>query len=134
MHNEGWLHRLFQPKEPLSIPHGRAYKVALRTVHLMAISVLVGGHAFSAPVSALRPWLYVAIATGAGMILLETGRVCTSCLKAGECFFSANWPCYVGYPLLGNSGSRFFSWLWRLLPSALTCLQGFGITRCCIAE
>jgi len=73
MHNEGWLHRLFQPKDQLSIPHGRVYKVTLRTVHLMAISVLVGGHAFSAPVSALRPLLYVAIATGAGMILLEAG-------------------------------------------------------------
>lgn len=73
MHNEGWLHRLFQPMEPRSIPHGRVYKVALRTAHLMAISILVGGHAFSAPVSALRPLLYLAIATGVGMILLETG-------------------------------------------------------------
>jgi hypothetical protein len=73
MHNQGWLHRLIQPKEPWSIPHGRFYKVTLRTAHLMAISVLVGGHAFSAPVSALRPLLYVAIATGAGMILLEAG-------------------------------------------------------------
>ena len=73
MHNEGWLHRLFQPMEPPSIPHGRVYKVALRTAHLMATSVLVGGHAFGAPVSALRPLLYVAIATGAGLILLETG-------------------------------------------------------------
>ena len=73
MQNEGWLHRLFQPKEPLSIPHARLYKVTLRTAHLMAISILVGGHAFSAPVSALRPLLYVAIATGAALILLETG-------------------------------------------------------------
>jgi hypothetical protein len=73
MHNEGWLHRLFQPREPLPIAHARLYKVTLRTAHLMAISVLVGGHAFSAPVSALRPLLYVAIATGAGMILLEAG-------------------------------------------------------------
>ena len=73
MHNEGWLHRLFQPKEPLPIPHARLYKVTLRTVHLMAISVLVGGHAFGASVGELKPLLYVAIATGAGMILLETG-------------------------------------------------------------
>jgi hypothetical protein len=73
MDNEGWLHRLFQPKEPLPIPHGRLYKVTLRTAHLMAISVLVGGHAFNAPVSALRPLLYAAIVTGVGMILLEAG-------------------------------------------------------------
>ena len=31
------------------MPHARLYKVALRTAHLMAISVLVGGHAFNAP-------------------------------------------------------------------------------------
>ena len=73
MQNESWLDRLFQPMEPLSIPHARFFKVVLRTAHLMAISVLVGGHAFDAPVSALRPLLYVAIGTGAGMILLEAG-------------------------------------------------------------
>jgi len=73
MPNPAWLHRLFQPQEPLPIAHARLYKVTLRTAHLMAISVLVGGHAFSAPVSALKPLLYVAIATGAGMILLEAG-------------------------------------------------------------
>ena len=39
----------------------------------MAISILVGGHAFNAPAGALKPLLYVAIATGAGMVLLETG-------------------------------------------------------------
>ena len=42
----------------------------MRTVHLMAISLLVGGHAFGAA-DPLRPWLYVAIASGAGMIVLE---------------------------------------------------------------
>ena len=39
----------------------------------MAISVLVGGHAFNAPIGALRPWLYAAVVSGIGMILLETG-------------------------------------------------------------
>ena len=73
MQSEGWLHRLFQPMEPFAVPHARLYKVALRTAHLMAISILVGGHAFDAPASALKPLLYVAIATGAGMIVLETG-------------------------------------------------------------
>ncbi len=71
MQNEGWLHRLFPPEPPRSIPYGRLYKITLRTAHLMATSVLVGGHAFSAPVAALRPLLYVAIATGLGMIFLE---------------------------------------------------------------
>lgn len=71
MQNEGWLSRLFAPEQPRSIPYGRVWKITLRTAHLMVISVLVGGHAFSAPVGALRPLLYVAIVTGVGMMILE---------------------------------------------------------------
>jgi len=72
MKNGGWLDRLFlPPAEPPSLPCSRFCKIALRTVHLMAISVLVGGHAFGAPKHALLPWLYAAIVTGAGMIFFE---------------------------------------------------------------
>ena len=69
--NEGWLYRLFRPTSGPRIPYGRAWKITLRTLHLMAISILVGGHVFSAPADQLRPLLYVAIATGIGLILLE---------------------------------------------------------------
>jgi hypothetical protein len=70
--NPGWRDRLFRPPaEARSLPYSRVCKVGLRTAHLMAISVLVGGHAFGAPASTLLPLLYVAIATGAGMILFE---------------------------------------------------------------
>jgi hypothetical protein len=73
--NEGWLRRRFRPAdsftERASIPYTRAWKIALRTVHLMAIGMLFGGHAFHAAAGELKPWLYVAIATGAGMIFFE---------------------------------------------------------------
>jgi hypothetical protein len=72
MKNQDWLDRLFlPPEEAPSLPYSRVYKIALRTAHLMAISVLVGGHAFGAPKHALLPWLYAAIVTGAGMIFFE---------------------------------------------------------------
>ncbi len=71
MRNEGWLYRLFQPEQTGFIPYARVWKITLRTAHLMVTSVLVGGHAFNAPVNALRPLLYFAIATGVGMIFLE---------------------------------------------------------------
>jgi hypothetical protein len=72
MKNHGWLSRLFQPPaEPRSLPYTRPCKIALRTAHLMATSVLVGGHAFEAPPSALLPWLYAAVASGVGMVLFE---------------------------------------------------------------
>jgi hypothetical protein len=71
--SQGWLQRLFQPMLPPPIPYVRAWKIALRTAHLMAAGMLLGGHAFHAPDAALRPWLYLAIASGIGMIALETG-------------------------------------------------------------
>jgi hypothetical protein len=72
MKNQDWLDRLFlPPEEAPSLPCSRFCKIALRTAHLMAISVLVGGHAFGAPKHALLPWLYAAIVTGAGMIFFE---------------------------------------------------------------
>jgi hypothetical protein len=37
----------------------------------MATGTLLGGHAFGAPADQLRPLLYVAIASGAGLIGLE---------------------------------------------------------------
>ena len=37
----------------------------------MAAGILLGGHFFNAPVGALLPWLYLAIASGIGLIALE---------------------------------------------------------------
>ena len=71
MGNQGWFQRLFQPALPPVVPYGRACKIALRTAHLMAAGMLLGGHAFNAPANELRLWLYLAIASGAGLILLE---------------------------------------------------------------
>jgi hypothetical protein len=49
----------------------RVYKLLVRTVHLVAIAGLVGGHMFGAPLAPLRLLLYVSIATGAAMCGLE---------------------------------------------------------------
>ena len=74
-HQQGCYHirviNIFAPEHPQSIPYRRYWSIGLRTVHLVAISILVGGHMFAAPVGLLRPWLDVAIATGAGLIVLE---------------------------------------------------------------
>ena len=52
------------------LPAARLCKVVLRTGHLMATSVLVGGYAFDVPAARLLPWLS-AIATGVAMIFYE---------------------------------------------------------------
>jgi hypothetical protein len=53
------------------IPHVRAWKISLRTVHLIAASILVGGYAFAAPAAQLRLPLFTVVASGTGMVLLE---------------------------------------------------------------
>jgi hypothetical protein len=59
------------PTPKPAIPHARVYSIAFRTLHILAISILVGGHAFNAPAEQLRPLLYVAIVSGIGMAVIE---------------------------------------------------------------
>jgi hypothetical protein len=49
----------------------RVYKLLARTVHLIAIAGLVGGHMFGAPLEPLRLLLYLSIITGVVMCALE---------------------------------------------------------------
>ena len=71
MSTQGWFQRLFEPATPPAFPYARACKIALRTAHLVAAAMILGGHAFNAPAGELRLWLFLAIASGAGLILLE---------------------------------------------------------------
>lgn len=59
------------PTSKRAIPHARVCSIAFRTLHILAISILVGGHAFNAPAEPLRPLLYVAIVSGTGMAFIE---------------------------------------------------------------
>ena len=66
------------PSAPHPIPHLRLWSVLARTVHILAISILVGGHAFGALAEQLRPMLYVTIASGLIMAFLEAYPSCKS--------------------------------------------------------
>ncbi len=66
------IDRLFFPLPSYTIPYRRWFSIGLRTVHLIAISILLGGHAFNAPAAQLRPLLYLAIVTGCLMAALES--------------------------------------------------------------
>ena len=46
-------------------------RIALRTVHILGFSILLGGHWFNVPREALLPWLYCAVFSGAGLLGLE---------------------------------------------------------------
>ncbi len=53
------------------IPHERAWNVALRTVHLMAFGLLLGGHAWEVDPARLVLVLWVTVLSGAGLMGLE---------------------------------------------------------------
>jgi len=50
----------------------RAWNIAFRTVHIAVTGVLLGGHAFAVPADRLRLLLWGAIASGSGLIVLES--------------------------------------------------------------
>jgi hypothetical protein len=62
---------LLFPTTPRRIPLERAINIALRTLHLMTSSVLMGGHVFDVAPSRLIPFLALTIASGVGLMVLE---------------------------------------------------------------
>jgi hypothetical protein len=63
--------RIDCPAKKHTIPHARVWNIAFRTLHIVAISILVGGHAFGASADQLRPFLFGAIFTGGGMAAVD---------------------------------------------------------------
>lgn len=53
----------------------RAISIALRTLHLAAFGILLGGHTFGVDVEKLLPYLYLTILSGLGLIALEVYAV-----------------------------------------------------------
>jgi hypothetical protein len=53
------------------LPHGRAWSVGVRTVHLAGFSALVGGHVWGVEAERLLPALGLTLASGAALAGLE---------------------------------------------------------------
>ncbi len=70
------LSAILCPATPRHVPFARGINIALRTAHLMTSGVLLGGHAFDVPAHRLIPLLYLTIASGAGLVLLELRASC----------------------------------------------------------
>jgi hypothetical protein len=51
----------------------RALNIALRTAHIGAMGVLLGGHAFDVPVEQLMVALWLTIGTGVALVAIEAG-------------------------------------------------------------
>lgn len=70
------LRRLLLPDPPRVVPHARGANIALRTLHLIATGVLLGGHAFDVAAERLLAMLTLAVVSGAGLIFLEAYPSC----------------------------------------------------------
>ncbi len=61
---------LLFPKIPRSFPFRRTVCIGLRTVHILASGVLLGGYIFAQPSAVLEPWLLATVISG--ILLLVT--------------------------------------------------------------
>lgn len=59
------------PDPPRPVAHERAWNVGLRTLHLMAFGVLLGGHFWGVGAEPLIPALGITVASGAALMGLE---------------------------------------------------------------
>ena len=70
------VYTLLFPDPPRRVPCERGINIALRTAHLMTFGILLGGHVFDVAPHRLIPYLYLTIASGAGLVAVELYRSC----------------------------------------------------------
>jgi hypothetical protein len=70
------IKELLCPEPARELPGERAIRIALRTAHIGATGILLGGHFFSVDATRLLPWLWLAIGTGAVFVALELYGSC----------------------------------------------------------
>lgn len=76
------LRTLLLPASPRRLRHRRALRTALRSVHILAVGIYVGGVVFAVAATALVPWLVIAIATGVSLLALELHESCAVLAEA----------------------------------------------------
>lgn len=68
--------RILLPEPPRVLPYARAISIGLRTFHIAAIGILLGGHVFDVPADRLFVWLLLSLISGAGLIGIELYGSC----------------------------------------------------------
>ncbi len=120
------LGRLFFPWPPRRLPWARPVQVVLRTVHVAAMALVLGGLAFDAPDARLHAAGVVTVASGVGLLAVElaktgvflyTGAGVASFLKlaflgVGFAYPGARFELYFAATLVASVGSHMSS-SWR---------------------
>ena len=70
------LSAILFPAIPRHVPCERGISITLRTAHLMTSGILLGGHVFDLAPHRLIMFLYLTIATGVGLVLVELYSSC----------------------------------------------------------
>jgi len=125
---------------------GRAWNIILRTLHLAAMGILVGGHAFDLPPERLTVSLWACIASGIALGISEVGPnliwfhqirgLMTICKLALICSVPFVWdfrlPILLVVVAIGSVGShmpgrfRYYSLIYR---EVIPCGRGPGTSR-----
>ena len=129
-----WRAALF-PAEPRKLPWGRPLQVGLRTVHIVAMGMVLGGLGLGGTHDKLLPWILATLLSGAlllavdlwksGLFLVEGAGVAVllklSLLGLGNLFPAARLEWYLAATAVASIGShmvspwRHFSFLeWRV--------------------
>ncbi len=117
---------LLFPWPPRRLPWARPVQVALRTVHVAAMALVLGGLAFDVPEARLHAAGVVTVASGVGLLAVElartgvflyTGAGVASILKLallglGAAFPVARFELYLAATILASVGSHM-SGRWR---------------------
>ena len=70
------VHRALCPEPARRPAHSRAWSIGFRTFHIAVTGILLGGHTFSAPAPSLRSVLWLVIASGIGLLALDSYKSC----------------------------------------------------------
>lgn len=128
----------FFPDPPRELRGERILRTTLRTIHLAAMGILLGGHVFGVDAPRLLPWLWLTIGTGGTFAALEMYGSCTWLFQVRGVLFLAKiallclvpvfWEQRVWFLVavlvIGSAGShlparfRCHSMLFRNLPCA----------------
>lgn len=65
------LHRRLFPSEIRSLPHRRLVLNSFRALHILCISLLLGGYFFNQPTDTLNSWYLGTVLSGLGLLMID---------------------------------------------------------------
>jgi len=75
---QNWtLGRLLFPPEPRHVPWGRPLQVALRTVHILAMGMVLGGIGRGGTHDTLWTWIWITVLSGTLLLGIDLYKSCT---------------------------------------------------------